>query len=122
MTIILSGDTMACPFCGEPVEEATGKLRMHEASLDGVSVDFQMTCLNCKKIFWQRYYANFDDYVYDNIDDVGEETEYRCPHCGNHVCENNYYDPKAEEGVESYPYVCPYCDENFYGIEVIKDE
>lgn len=54
-------------------------------------------------------------------EDIGDETEYICPHCGSYVHKNNFYDPKAEEGIESYPYVCPECDENFYGIEVSKE-
>lgn len=111
---------MACPFCGKPIEEVTGKVRLHDANLDEVSVDFQMICHDCDKIFWQRYFSKLEDYDYGNLDDVGEEIDKICPHCGNRLCLNNYYDPEAEEGLESYPYVCPDCDENFYGIEVIQ--
>ncbi len=113
---------MSCPFCEQPEEEVTGRVRLHEANLNYALVDFEMRCRNCDKIFWQRYHTSFDDYNYENLSDIGEETEYICPHCSGYVCKNNYYDPEAEEGVESYPYVCPECDENFYGIEVTKDE
>ena len=54
-------------------------------------------------------------------DDVGSKTNLHCPHCYGYLYINNYYDPEAEEGIESYPYVCPDCDENFYSIEAIDD-
>ena len=66
---------MACPYCKEPEEETTGELRLHEASLDGCSVDFRMHCNYCGEEFWQRFYAKFDDYNYDNIKDERDEEE-----------------------------------------------
>ena len=64
---------MACPYCGEPEEEYTGEHKLHKASLDNVSVDFKMFCNNCNRLFWQRFYATFDDYNYENIKIPEEE-------------------------------------------------
>jgi hypothetical protein len=112
---------MACPFC-EGAEEHTGKYQVHSVEYPYVEIDYECQCLECEKIFWQRQYFETDDYDYKNLEDAGEMTEYLCPHCGANVCKNNLYDPEAEEGIESYPYICIGCDENFYGIEVKGNE
>ncbi len=68
---------MSCPYCGKPEEYFTGNTTLIEISWPHVSVDFECTCDNCDKTFWQRYYFITDDYEYENISDEKHERDVK---------------------------------------------
>lgn len=115
---------MTCPHCGKDnssVIELLGA-SMSEGGWPFVDVVTVSRCHECDTEFYQRFQSMIidNDTVENYLTDIGGETEAICPHCGKRLHHNNLYLYDEKEGICSYPYVCPDCDENFYEIEVIQ--
>lgn len=113
---------MTCPTCHSNNTHRKKLLgaSMSEGGYPFVDIVTVSQCDRCRTEFYQRFQCTVidNDTVENHLTDIGEETDAICPHCGNRLHKNNLYLYDMEEGLCSYPYVCPECDENFYEIEV----